>query len=366
MDGVRGLAALLVVYTHLFLRWVPPSPKPVFWARTLSGMSWTGVDLFFILSGFLIGGILLRNREAANYFGVFYVRRAFRILPLYFAFLAIFFGLRFGCAVGGHESFAQGGVPFWSYLLLVQNFPMALTGAWGAGPLGVTWSVALEEQFYLFLPLLIRLVPLKALLAVFAGLAALGPVARVALPVAAPTFLLPGSLEPFFAGVILAWFYLHRPTVFAAARWRRLAAALFVLGGGCMAWMAVRGGFGPFRETGITLFWGAFLWLVLAWMGSGVTAPLRWKPLCWVGGVSYGVYLLHPLVAHLIFLGVFGAPPANSMGMGGFGLTCLAMALIFAITGLSARFFERPLMAIGHRYAYRKPGEGAVAAGFRP
>ena len=100
LDGVRGLAALLVVYVHLFLRWVPPTPKPVFWLRTLSGMSWTGVDLFFILSGFLIGGILLRNRESENYYSVFYLRRGFRILPLYFALLAIFLRSVFGCRWG--------------------------------------------------------------------------------------------------------------------------------------------------------------------------------------------------------------------------------------------------------------------------
>lgn len=356
LDGVRGLAALLVVYVHLFLRWVPPSPAPVFWLRTFSGMAWTGVDLFFILSGFLIGGILLRNRQADNYFQVFFLRRAFRILPLYFALLAAVFALRFGLPAGAHESFAPGRIPYWNYPLLVQNFSMAFTGEWGSFPLGVTWSVALEEQFYLFLPLLIRWTPPRAHLTVFAALAASAPLFRWLAPIPAPMFLLPGLFEPFFSGVILAWIFLNRPGALTSARARGLALFLFAAGGLGMACLAAgKGHFGVFRETVVTLFWGSFLWLVLSFMGSRHTAPLRWKPLCWVGGVSYGVYLLHPLVSQLAFLTVFGAPPAESQGVPGFLLTCAATAGILGVAALSARYFERPLTALGHRHAYRKP-----------
>ena len=361
LDGVRGLAALLVVYVHLFLRWVPPHPAPVFWLRTLSGMAWTGVDLFFILSGFLIGGILLRNREADNYYQIFYLRRAFRILPLYFALLALFFVLRLGLPLGQTGIFASGGIPFWTYPLLVQNFSMAWSGEWGAAPLAVTWSVALEEQFYIFLPLLIRCLPPRVHLTVFTLLALSGPLFRWIIPVAAPTFLLPGSLEPFFAGVILAWLYLYRSEVFGATKWRALALAVFAVGGLGMAWLAVgRGGFGVFRETVVTVFWGAFLWLVLIYAGSRFTAPLRWTPLRWVGGISYGVYLLHPVFSQLIFLGVFGALPAESQGLPGFFLTCLAVALILGCAALSARYFERPLAAIGHRQGYRKAAKAGI------
>ena len=356
LDGVRGFAALLVVYVHLFLQWVPAQPPAVFWLRTLSGLSWTGVDLFFILSGFLIGGILLRNREAENYYAVFYLRRAFRILPLYFALLVVFFTLRFGFSVGRDPSFAGGAIPFWSYPLLVQNFPMAWTGNWGSAPLGVTWSVALEEQFYLCLPLLIRWIPARRQFALFALLALAAPALRAFFPRFASTFLLSGSLDLFFSGVLLAWLFLHRPAVFHAPSGRKAAALLFAAGSLGMAWLAVRGGLGPFRETAITLFWGAFLWLVLAFRGTWLTAPLRWRPLGWVGGISYGVYLLHVLVAHLLFCAVFGGSPAESLGLRGFLLSCLCLAATLGSAYLSARFFERPLTALGHRFTYRKRG----------
>lgn len=300
----------------------------------------------------MIGGILLRNREAENYFKVFYLRRAFRILPLYFALLAAFFAIRFGLPMGADASFDPGQIPFWSYPLLVQNFHMAFTGAWGPGPLGVTWSVAIEEQFYLFLPLLIRWVPPRAQLRTFILLAISGPVFRIYAPVPAATFLLSGSLDLFFSGVILAWFFEHYPATFKSPTCRLLAMMIFAAGGLGMAWLAVRGGFGHFRETVITFFWGAFLWLVLSFMGTRLTAPLRWKPLCWVGGISYGVYLLHVFISHLVFQGVFGALPTEAQGLPGFLLTCGCLALILLVTHLSARYFERPLTALGHRFAY--------------
>ena len=355
------MAALLVVYVHLFLRWVPASPSVVFWARTLSGMAWTGVDLFFILSGFLIGGILLRNREATNYFSVFYIRRAFRILPLYFFLLAGFFVMRFYSPMGHDPSLAEGHIPLWSYPLLVQNFPMASTGAWGAGPLGVTWSVALEEQFYLFLPLFIWLVPARWHLASFSLLAISAPFFRIFSHLPAPMFLLPGSLEPLFSGVILAWLFIHRPIVFSSRAWRSFAGLLFVIGSLAMAWIAVRGGFGHFRETAVTLFWGSFLWLVLAFLGSPITAPLRWRPLHWVGGISYGVYLLHPILSHIVFMAVYGRSPTESMGLPGFLLTCVALAIVLAVAFLSFHFIERRLTAIGHRLHYKKPDKFPAA-----
>lgn len=83
LDGVRGMAALMVVYQHLFLRFVPGDNFVIFWLRTLSGSAWTGVHLFFILSAFLITRILLREKNSSNYLKTFFTRRALRIIPLF-------------------------------------------------------------------------------------------------------------------------------------------------------------------------------------------------------------------------------------------------------------------------------------------
>jgi peptidoglycan/LPS O-acetylase OafA/YrhL len=121
--------------------------------KLLTPLTASGVDLFFVLSGFLIGSILLDNREAANQFKVFYLRRFCRILPIYFVWIALFFVL--GKLLLNDWLFASR-YPAWSYPTFTQNFFMSNIGGFGAGWLAVTWSLAIEEQFYLTAPLLIR------------------------------------------------------------------------------------------------------------------------------------------------------------------------------------------------------------------
>src|SRR5688572_21794420 len=93
LDGVRGIAILLVLVGHLFLHTIVAGNKTplAYLVKLLKPFTVSGVDLFFVLSGFLIGGILLDNRASLNYFRAFYARRIFRIFPLYFAWLALFY-----------------------------------------------------------------------------------------------------------------------------------------------------------------------------------------------------------------------------------------------------------------------------------
>lgn len=90
LDGLRGLAILLVLFYH----YIESSPVLPGFLSVAGRLTWSGVDLFFVLSGFLIGGILLNARESPNYFKAFYVRRAYRILPIYAATLAAFWLIR--------------------------------------------------------------------------------------------------------------------------------------------------------------------------------------------------------------------------------------------------------------------------------
>jgi len=136
-------------------------------------LAWTGVDLFFVLSGFLIGGILLDQGRANNFFQVFYVRRALRILPPYFLLLLSYLVTKMWLAPT-KPSEAAGllvpSPPLWIYGTFLQNFYFAGTGASGTPWLSATWSLAVEEQFYLCLPFLIFLVPSARLGPVLVGL----------------------------------------------------------------------------------------------------------------------------------------------------------------------------------------------------
>jgi peptidoglycan/LPS O-acetylase OafA/YrhL len=132
-------------------------------ARSLS-LSWSGVDLFFVLSGFLIGGILLDYKNGRYYFKTFYIRRICRIFPLYFIWLFIFLWAFYTIPPSSMLSgLLNNPLPFWVYLTFTQNIAMSYTGLMGVEWLAVTWSLAIEEQFYLFLTWLIHRVNIRKL-----------------------------------------------------------------------------------------------------------------------------------------------------------------------------------------------------------
>ncbi len=132
-------------------------------------IGWCGVDLFFVLSGFLITGLLLDTRGEPNFFRNFYMRRALRILPLYYAAIIIAWFVVNVVTFPGIERWPINDQLFhWVYL---QNWARILTPGGGAsGPLGHFWSLAVEEQFYLFWPLVVYYVPTKRLIALCACL----------------------------------------------------------------------------------------------------------------------------------------------------------------------------------------------------
>jgi peptidoglycan/LPS O-acetylase OafA/YrhL len=204
LDGIRGLAIALVLvwhYVHAQLQQVEPGTPLAFFKQAVS-FTWSGVDLFFVLSGFLIAGILLDHREAENYFRVFYIRRVCRIFPLYYAHFALFvmllaFGV--GLAPGLYWLFDTAGLPLWSYATFTQNIVMASRVVMGSDWLAVTWSLAIEEQFYLVLPFIIRFTPPRALPWILGGLLLMAPVLRAAVPGAWAVIGMPWRARRAFA-----------------------------------------------------------------------------------------------------------------------------------------------------------------------
>lgn len=156
LDGLRGLAIALVLVTHCenALKWTPQSDFVVKALHKVVCFSTCGVDLFFVLSGFLITGILLRSKNSPNYFKSFYVRRALRIFPLYYLALAMIWA---GTKILGEPPDALMGTPsdrtwLWFY---GSNILMTLRHNWTYSSLNHFWSLAVEEHFYLVWPFLV-------------------------------------------------------------------------------------------------------------------------------------------------------------------------------------------------------------------
>ena len=149
LDAVRGLAVLLVLLHNTDI-------YPSLHLHLISANGWIGVDLFFVLSGFLITGILLDTKQSAGYFTNFYARRCLRIWPLYYSLLLFMFVivpiLR---PSDGHAVFEARSSPWWAFPVFLQNFLIPIP-TMATGALGVTWSLAVEEQFYLVWPVVVK------------------------------------------------------------------------------------------------------------------------------------------------------------------------------------------------------------------
>jgi peptidoglycan/LPS O-acetylase OafA/YrhL len=149
LDAVRGLAVLLVLVHNT-------DKYPSLHLHLISDNGWMGVDLFFVLSGFLITGILLDTRQSDGYFRNFYARRCLRIWPLYYSVLFFMFVIvPFLGPFEAHSVFEARSSPWWAFPVFLQNVLVPIP-AMATGPLGVTWSLAVEEQFYLVWPLVVR------------------------------------------------------------------------------------------------------------------------------------------------------------------------------------------------------------------
>ena len=189
LDGLRGIAIGMVIIWHYFSTTIHVQPaSPFFYLVAATRLTWSGVDLFFVLSGFLIGGILIDARGAANYFKVFYTRRFFRIVPIYSVVLLVFPILTILRHPANPTLSRPAAAPWYMYWTFTQNFWMAVTSSLGTNSLVMTWSLAVEEQFYLTLPLLVFLLSPGQLRRAVIGGIAFAPILRLTIH-----FLLPDN-----------------------------------------------------------------------------------------------------------------------------------------------------------------------------
>jgi peptidoglycan/LPS O-acetylase OafA/YrhL len=171
LDGLRGIAILLVVVSHFVSNLKITVDGPAWVLVSIAHAGWTGVDLFFVLSGFLITGILVDARGSPSYFKAFYARRALRILPAYYGFLIVIFLVLPALSLGAGDNYMLARQHQGWYWLHLTNIMMAIGEIPGRGPYPNTlfWSLAVEEQFYFLWPAIVALVPPRKMKAVCVG-----------------------------------------------------------------------------------------------------------------------------------------------------------------------------------------------------
>jgi peptidoglycan/LPS O-acetylase OafA/YrhL len=238
LDGVRGLAVLLVLFHHLV--YYSGIDKTFWWDRQLfklANSSWLGVDLFFVLSGFLITGILFDAKGSGRYFRSFYGRRVLRIFPLYYGFLAVallLFPLWLPAESG--QALIDSQAWYWFYL---SNFHVAFEGWPDPAPMGHFWSLAIEEQFYLLWPLAVWALGRRHLIYLSAACFLTAPLLRIIMPSTLDIYvLLPTRMDTLAAGAFLALVIRGESGTDALGRWPLL---LFSAASAMMVALYLRG-----------------------------------------------------------------------------------------------------------------------------
>jgi peptidoglycan/LPS O-acetylase OafA/YrhL len=301
LDGVRGLAILLVLIYHFTLG-MSGSGLASRLCLKLTATGWCGVDLFFVLSGFLITGILIDAKESAHRFRNFYARRALRIFPLYYGIL-IFVFLFLPLVAARPEGLApleDAGIWLWGY---GTNILASLRNAWF--PLGHFWSLAVEEHFYIFWPAVVLWCDRRTVLSICASMVFIALVARLWMvssgAVLAAYCLTVCRMDALAIGGFLA-LAAREPaaieTMVAHARKIILATATALVA--LAAWRLGLYLFDPAVQViGYLLldllFAGLILHIVASPTRGFVASLLTSRPLRWLGLYSYGIYVFNSI-----------------------------------------------------------------------
>jgi peptidoglycan/LPS O-acetylase OafA/YrhL len=349
LDGVRGLMTILVVFSHYFGE-VPHGTQALMFG-------WIAVDMFFVLSGYLVGNLILDKMHNDNFFVVFYVRRICRTLPIYFisvliiaAVLSAFNGTAW---LDDDVSF-----PVWSYFSFTQTLFMASTEQIGAHWLAPTWTLAVEEHFYLLAPMTFFFVPRKYLASVLIAAAAGAVGCRISVYVfnvgnpTAAHVLLPGIADVLICGLLAALAsktdYVRQGKLDYALR---VTPILLLISLSLLGLFAGRdsSGFSILRPLIISLASAAFL-LAIA-RNTPEAEHFRSRFLRFFGRTSYAVYLTHLPALGLMHGLILNARP-DIADTRQWLVTIAALPVCVLASWLLTKVVEEPITRYGRSWSW--------------
>ncbi|MBZ5643800.1 MAG: acyltransferase [Acidobacteriia bacterium] len=370
LDGLRGGAALTVIGYHYLA-------GPAVYSHTAGRIQELlyvfplSVDMFFILSGFLVGGILLGTKTSPNYFKTFYMRRLYRVAPIYYLWILGFIGLVLCLPKSGND-LAPKGYSSWAFLgsclVFVQNFPRFPLFLTKAQWFGTTWSLALEEHFYLVVPFCLYRLSRRSLIAGLSAIIVLAPLARMfawqVLNLKNPwgiTYVwTPFRADALAIGVLLAILW-ESPEIKVFFR-KQIIWIYFCFGATATVAivldymkvkhvryadaLAVAFGRSALEAAGLSV-----ILIALVFQGHKNVAIMRWSWAREFGKISYCTYLTHRGILWLVLL--FGFHTKAGFGFRSDVLAgIIALILTTCLAALSWKYLEGPLQRRAHRFTY--------------
>lgn len=373
LDGIRGYACLSVFLAHCFMGIIRPD-LPVLYsiAKYTTALLLGGVDLFFVLSGFLIGGILIDTRGSSHYFKRFWIRRIARIFPVLYALLATY---AIALLVNAHFDFpvlnkwllADPRPPFWTYATFLQSFHIAAGGVGGPRWVGITWSLAIEEQFYFVFPIAVYFLSKRSLYITVLTSLVVAPILRHVFESIygnwyAPYVLLPSRIDGLMFGVLVAIIVRNKLALEQVFKFRRLLDALAI---GIVYLISTThpilrqiwappcsGDFPPLKQSCISILCAILILRVFVYRKESANLIWRWKWLVFAGSISYPLYMYHQAINGLIHGYLFQSEPLIT------SYTHLlasipVMALSILLATISYKYMEKPIRRYGHQLSNR-------------
>ena len=355
LDGLRGIAILMVVFFHYGSVQLSGNTNPIakiFEKATYFG--WAGVDLFFVLSGFLICSILLKYRHSKNYFSTFYKRRVLRIFPVYFLLLLIYIILSH-LPLFSNFSFLteKRGVPLWSYFAMLQNFYMANANSLGNKSLSVTWSISIEEQFYIIFPFIVFYFKKWWLLLVLLLSVIAAPIFRSQYSDWVPGYvLLHSRMDALSFGALIAFFnYYADVKSWVDKYYFPLILILIASILSCFIIHYANGEVGTIRHTLFGIFFSGLLLLAITKKSALFAVVLRNKYLTRIGAISYSLYLFHFIILGICHF-LFGNDHIGIENAKDVLITLFALSVSFIFSYFIYRFYETPAVLKGKKIQY--------------
>jgi peptidoglycan/LPS O-acetylase OafA/YrhL len=344
LDALRAIAALMVLFSHYF----EELKGPVF------SFGGNGVQIFFVISGFLITNILLSQKNNVQQPKIklirnFIVKRALRLFPVYYILLTVLFLMSI---VGGLWICGKGDI--WHYFTYTQNYLFFKKG-WQTPLFNHTWSLAVEEQFYLFWPFLILLIPRKAELPVLIGVLLTGFLAKIYFidfysgpgTVKGITFL---HFDTLGAGALLAYLHNYKKESILVF-FEKIIDYLFIVtlaAALILTYNKINDSF--FLPMLLMLMSFSLVFICSRNVKSVLDPLLELNILKRIGKISYGVYLYHKLIPFFFtfIYGKTGWPPIHNSVV----LFILYFSITMVVATLSWKFLESPILRLKEKFDF--------------